>query len=68
MKKLHQIKFRAFIEELDTNDIYKCIGLIFIIILEKFPEPETRKFLRTWSLRTITKADRFLKKKNKHGS
>ena len=58
IKKLRQIKFCEFIEELEINDVFKCIGLIYIIILEKNPESETRKFLRTWSLRMITKADR----------
>lgn len=66
MKKLLQIPFRKFIEELQINDVFKCIGLIYIIILEKFPDPADRKFLRTWSLRTITKADRFLKKAINH--
>jgi hypothetical protein len=65
MKKLHQIKFREFIKELEINDIFKCIGLIYIIILKKYPEPADPKFLCTWSLRMITKADRYLKKKVK---
>jgi hypothetical protein len=58
MKKPRQVKFREFIEELEINDIFKCIGLIYTIILEKYPEPESPKFLKSWCGKMINKANR----------
>jgi hypothetical protein len=56
--KLNQIKFRLFIEDLSIQDVFKCLGLIFIIILEKYPELDSLPFLKSWCSIMIIKANR----------
>jgi hypothetical protein len=63
--KLNQIKFRSFIEDLSDQDIFKCLALIIYIILEKYHDPDSLKFLKSWCSDMVNKANRHIFKVKK---
>ena len=64
--KLNKIKFRSFIEDLSDQDIFKCLALIIIIILEKYSEPvPPMRDLKSWCGNMTSKANRHIIKVQK---
>jgi hypothetical protein len=44
---------------LSDQDAFKCLGLIFLIILEKSDDPDLPKDLKSWCRLMINKANRY---------
>jgi hypothetical protein len=63
--KLNQIKLRSFIEDLSDQDVFKCLGVTIYIILEKYHDPDSVKFLKSWCSDMANKANRHIFKVKK---